>query len=81
MGVWKGVAMDSLKFHPIPPCPTLFHPAGCYPRNGLMAALGVGVFYYFVHPTPYAYDDTQAVIRSEIKAFHECHLAVPSAAR
>jgi hypothetical protein len=23
VGVWQGVAMDSLKFHPGPPCPTL----------------------------------------------------------
>jgi hypothetical protein len=28
MGVWQGVAMDSLKFHPGPPCPTLLRPAG-----------------------------------------------------
>jgi hypothetical protein len=27
-GVWQGVAMDSLKFHPSPPCPTLLSPAG-----------------------------------------------------
>jgi hypothetical protein len=28
MGAWQGVAMDSLKFHPGPPCPTLLRPAG-----------------------------------------------------
>jgi hypothetical protein len=28
MGAWQGVAMDSLKFHPGPPCPTLLCPAG-----------------------------------------------------
>jgi hypothetical protein len=28
MGVWLGVAMDSLKFHAGLPCPTLLHPAG-----------------------------------------------------
>jgi hypothetical protein len=28
MGVWQGVAMDSPKFHPGPPCPTLLRPAG-----------------------------------------------------
>jgi hypothetical protein len=28
MGVWRGVAMDSLKFYPGPPYPTLRHPAG-----------------------------------------------------
>jgi hypothetical protein len=27
MGVWQGVAMDSLKFHPGPPCPTLLLPS------------------------------------------------------
>jgi hypothetical protein len=26
IGVWQGVAMDSLKFHPGPPYPTLVHP-------------------------------------------------------
>jgi hypothetical protein len=28
MGVWQGVVMNSLKFHPGPPCPTLLRPAG-----------------------------------------------------
>jgi hypothetical protein len=28
MGVWQGVAMDSLKFHPRPPYATLLRPAG-----------------------------------------------------
>jgi hypothetical protein len=28
MGVWQGVAMNSLKFHPSLPYPTLLHPAG-----------------------------------------------------
>jgi hypothetical protein len=28
MGVWQGVAMDSLKFHPGPPWPTLLRSAG-----------------------------------------------------
>jgi hypothetical protein len=28
MGAWQGVAMDSLKFHPGLPCPTLLNPAG-----------------------------------------------------
>jgi hypothetical protein len=46
MGVRQGVAMDSLKFHPGLPCPTLLRLAG-----GLPAA----VFYPFGHPTPYAY--------------------------
>jgi hypothetical protein len=37
MDLWQKLAMDSLKFHPGPPCPTLLHPAG-----GLPAA----VFYH-----------------------------------
>jgi hypothetical protein len=41
MGVWQGVAMDSLKFHPGLPCPTLLCPAA--------------VFYPFGHHTSYAY--------------------------
>jgi hypothetical protein len=28
MGVWQGVAMDSLKFHMGLPCPTLLRPVG-----------------------------------------------------
>jgi hypothetical protein len=28
IGVWQGVAMDSLKFHPGLPCPTLLCPVG-----------------------------------------------------
>jgi hypothetical protein len=28
MGVWQGVAMDSVKFHSGPPCLTLLRPAG-----------------------------------------------------
>jgi hypothetical protein len=28
MGVWRGVAKDSLKLHPGPPCPTLLRPTG-----------------------------------------------------
>jgi hypothetical protein len=31
MGVWQGVAMESLKFHPGLPCPTLLCPAGGLP--------------------------------------------------
>jgi hypothetical protein len=31
MGVWQGVAMDSLKFRPGPPCPTLLSLAGGRP--------------------------------------------------
>jgi hypothetical protein len=28
MGVWQGVAMDSLKYHSGPPCPTHLRPVG-----------------------------------------------------
>jgi hypothetical protein len=31
MGVWQGVAMDSLKFHPGPACPILLNPDGSDP--------------------------------------------------
>jgi hypothetical protein len=31
MGIWQGVAMDSLKFHPGPLCRTLLRPAGGIP--------------------------------------------------
>jgi hypothetical protein len=33
MGVWQKVAMDSLKFHVSPPCPTLLGPGGWPPLN------------------------------------------------
>jgi hypothetical protein len=50
MGVWRGVAMDSLKFHPGPSCPTLLCPVGgpslkrpykCF-RGGLLAGRVAG---------------------------------------
>jgi hypothetical protein len=63
MGVWQGVAMDSLKLHPVPPCLTLLCPArgppqpltavsavAC-PQSGWPAA----VLHPFGHPTMYAY--------------------------
>jgi hypothetical protein len=31
MGLWQGMTMYSVKFHPGPPCPTLLHPAGGIP--------------------------------------------------
>jgi hypothetical protein len=48
-GVWQGVAIDSLKFHP---GPTFIRPAG-----RLQGERPVAVFYPFGHPTPYAYDE------------------------
>jgi hypothetical protein len=61
MGVWQGVAMDSLKFHPGLPCLTLLCPAGGPPLkwpHGLACPQGgrpVLVFYLFGDPTLYAY--------------------------
>jgi hypothetical protein len=61
LGVWQGVAMDALQFHPGPPCLTVLHPAD---RPPLTAVSGVArpqsgwpaaVFYLFGHPTPYTY--------------------------
>jgi hypothetical protein len=36
VGIWQGVAMDSLNYCFNPPCPTLLCPAGGQPWNGLM---------------------------------------------
>jgi hypothetical protein len=64
MDVWQGVAMDSLKFHPGPLCPTLLCPLGRSPLKWPYSRFGVArpqggrravVFYSFGHPTPYAY--------------------------
>jgi hypothetical protein len=41
IGVWQGVAMDFLKFHPGPPYPTLLRSAGGPPLKGLTAIYGV----------------------------------------
>jgi hypothetical protein len=49
--------MDSLKFHPGPPCLTLLNPAGG-PVSRVARPQGrhpAVVFYLFGHPTPYAY--------------------------
>jgi hypothetical protein len=51
MGVWQGVAMDSLKFLPSPLCPT---PVGGPLQVGRPAA----IFYPFGRLTPYAYGFT-----------------------
>jgi len=56
MGLWQGVAMDSLKYCQGLPCPTL---------NALKAVLGLArpqglrpepIFYPLGHPMHYAYD-------------------------
>jgi hypothetical protein len=61
MGVWQGVAMDSLKYYFCSPCLTLQRLAG---RPLLRVVSGVArlqggrpaaIFYPLGHPTPYAY--------------------------
>jgi hypothetical protein len=57
IGLWQWVAMDSLKFHPGPPCPTFLRPVGGPPPKRPYACFLGGlpaVFYRFGHPTPYA---------------------------
>lgn len=62
MGVWQGVAMDSLTFYPGPPCSTSLRPGGDHPWNGLTVVSGVAAHRAgglwqsptpFWHPTPY----------------------------
>jgi hypothetical protein len=66
LGVWKVVAMDSLKFHMGAPCPTLLCTAGGPPKKRLYGQFWGGppakpegnptaFFYPFGHPTSYAY--------------------------
>jgi hypothetical protein len=56
MGVWPGVAMDSLKFHLGPPCPTLLRPAGRPPLKRPYGCFkGRAVLYPLKHPLPYVY--------------------------
>jgi hypothetical protein len=50
MGLWQGMAMDSLKFHPGPPYPTLM---GWPYRVALQEC--PAVFYPFEPPMLYAY--------------------------
>jgi hypothetical protein len=61
MGVWQGVAMDSLKFHPGLSCLTLICPAGVPPPGwsaprvvGPQGGPPVAIFLPFAYPTPYA---------------------------
>jgi hypothetical protein len=53
MGVWQGVAMDSLKFRPGPtmPYPSTVVSGVAHPLGKRLAA----IFYPFGHPKPYAY--------------------------
>jgi hypothetical protein len=61
-GVWQGVALDSLKFHPGLPCPTLLRPAGGPPLkrpHGHFSGspptrrVPAAFFYPFGHRSPY----------------------------
>jgi hypothetical protein len=62
IGVWQGVAMDSLKFHLGPRCPAFLRPAGGarlkrpfgrFRGGHLQSRRLASVFYPFGHPTPY----------------------------
>jgi hypothetical protein len=55
MGVWQGVAVDSLKFHPSLLCPTLLRPAGEPSLKRPLGGRPAAVFYPFGHPMPNAY--------------------------
>jgi hypothetical protein len=57
MGVWQGVAMDSLKFHLGVPSSTLLFPAA--------------VFHPIGHPTPYAYERDPEPLWSKMYQFYE----------
>jgi hypothetical protein len=75
VGVWQGVAMDSIMYHSGLPYPILLHSAGGPPRNGLTAVSRVvclkygrpaAVFYPFGHPTLYAYEQNQTKGKTNI---------------
>jgi hypothetical protein len=62
MGVWQGVAMDSLKFHLGPPCPTSLCPEMAlwlfwgWPAHRVdWLRQSPTTMYPLGHPTPYAY--------------------------
>jgi hypothetical protein len=56
MGLYHGVAMDFLEFHPDLPCPTLLLPAGRPPLKGCFRdGPPAAIFYPFGHHTLYAY--------------------------
>jgi hypothetical protein len=68
MGVWQGVAMETLKFHLGPPCPTFYALWAGRPRNGLMTVSGVArpqderpSSTLLGYPTPYACDELTLV--------------------
>jgi hypothetical protein len=55
MGVWQAVPMDSLKFHPSPPCQSLIRTVGkLLLKQPVRGGRPAAVFYHFGHPTPYA---------------------------
>jgi hypothetical protein len=74
MSAWQRVAMESLKFHTNPPCPTLLCPAGVtllkrpYGRHA-------PVFYPFGHPTPYAYEGKHCLLNyTQVSLMPRCHV-------
>jgi hypothetical protein len=77
MGVWKGVAINFLKFHPGPPSPTLLCPAGrasqkrpyVHFRGGSPAGQAAcGRFYPFGHRTPMPRDEAMFVLLSPFQS-------------
>jgi hypothetical protein len=69
MGVWQGVAMDSLKFHSGLPCPPLLRPAGEPPLKRPYSHFRSGPAYPIGHPTPYTYELKKLIKTSPIIAF------------
>jgi hypothetical protein len=74
MGIWQGVAMDSLKFRPTLLCPAggppLKRPYGCL-SGGLPAEwVACGHLYPFGYPMPYAYAVQQS-LGIRLVSFHK----------
>jgi hypothetical protein len=75
MGVWQWVALDSLKFHPGPPCPTFLYPSGGAPlkwpygcfRGDPPAGLAACGRLLPLGSTPYAY----VLIKIEYVTFND----------
>jgi hypothetical protein len=81
MGIWQGVAMDSLQFHLGPPCPTFSRLAVRLPLKWSTAVIGVAhlqggrpaaIFYPFGHPTLYVYGSSliEMVKNLVLEMFH-----------
>jgi hypothetical protein len=68
MGLWQGVAMDSLKFHAGPSCPNIIRPASVRP---------VAFFHPLGHPTPYAMSLCLLRISVSNSSFHPQRFRAP----